>query len=449
RGIPASGCRDWPQPALSADLLEAMAPAESIALHMMDRMDSGNSFSHEERRRHFHHLLRYWLGVIQRCKPDLIVFSIAPHIVYDYVLYALANHLGIQTAMFERIGLPGWVYPIRQIFDLPSTMHPHSQPRQVPLNPAFADYLRRSSLGGHTAVPPNFQKKLTRFKLDKNSNPGLLAGLWFETRRAAYTLKRYGLGPVTNTYIKLANRPLRQFPTAIDMTLVRLKGLLRKRRLKQRLVQFWQPVDLSRPYVFLALHYQPERATVPMGGMLGDQTLIVDIIAKALPPDWLLYVKEHPWQLQPFSRGEMQRNDAFYEQIASHANVRLVDPALTTPALIEQARAVATVTGSAGWQALCRGIPALIFGAAWYRSCPGAHCIRSVAEAKAAFATSRQPSADATEAFLRQVQSSCIPGTLEPAVEHVERPDISHFASSMTLALTDLVSNRRQSAHHD
>ena len=39
--------------------------------------------------------------------------------------------------------------------------------------------------------------------------------------------------------------------------------------------------------------------------------------------------------------------------------------------LIDNSRAVATITGSAGWEAACRSKPVLAFGYAWYLGCEG------------------------------------------------------------------------------
>jgi hypothetical protein len=88
--------------------------------------------------------------------------------------------------------------------------------------------------------------------------------------------------------------------------------------------------------------------------VFGDQTLIVDMLAKTLPKDWKLYVKEHPWQLQPFGWGEMQRTQEFYDTIAGYPNVVLVSRDVETSELVSGSKAVATVTGSVGWDALCR-----------------------------------------------------------------------------------------------
>ena len=327
RDIPASGA-DWPLPALDSALLEALAPYESITLHMMDRMDpDGHSFPYDERRRHYHDLLRYWLGVLDRFAPDLVMFSIAPHIVYDYVLYALCRHRGVPTVMFERIGLPGYVYPVAEIDAYPPRLQPargavRETAAKPALSPSFEAYLAAQSAGGEKAMPANFEKKLKRYGLARAGRDGfqvrLAAELWFEFKRAAYLFRKNGFAPVPRTYVKLrGQRPADSHPTTWDLEVRRVRAILTKRRLRRLVHRLAARPVRDEPHVLLALHYQPERATVPMGGMLGDQALIADILAKSLPEGWWLYVKEHPWQLQGFSRGEMQRSEDFYRRLAA------------------------------------------------------------------------------------------------------------------------------------
>ncbi len=435
RGRPAPGLALRPA-TLGTDLLRTLADDETIALHMMDRMDAGGDFLHEERRRHWHDLLRYWSAVIDHFRPDAIVFPVAPHIVFDYAVYALARARGIPTLMFERLGLPGFVFPIAAIEAYPAGFHARSF---SPLSPPFAAYLKASSEGGKAAVPANFQRKLGRFGMEGRQTPPLWRVCYDEAWRLAYLVKTNGLKPIPNTYLKRSGHaPSAPGPNALRMAAVRLRAMARKRRLRAMWDRLATAPLAGEPYVLLALHYQPERATVPMGDLLGDQTLIVDMLARHLPPGWMLYVKEHPWQLQPVSRPETQRSPDFYERIARHDNVRLMPAATGTASLIEDARAVATVTGSVGWQALGRGKPALVFGAAWYRAAPGAYRIREGRDLEAALSDIQggaEIDPDALGRFLAAIQDVCVPGVLEPAVEAVDTAQSREWASGMADAL--------------
>jgi hypothetical protein len=133
------------------------------------------------------------------------------------------------------------------------------------------------------------------------------------------------------------------------------------------------PVDLSRPYIYVALSYQPERTTSPLGGVFVHQQLMVDLLARCLPEGWSLYVKEHPVQFEARRafRTQCVRSKDYYDDLASIPCVRLVPMSVGTCELIDNARATAVVTGTVGWEAVNRGRPTLIFGYPWYRGCEG------------------------------------------------------------------------------
>ncbi|MEW6406756.1 MAG: hypothetical protein AB1649_33665, partial [Chloroflexota bacterium] len=136
---------------------------------------------------------------------------------------------------------------------------------------------------------------------------------------------------------------------------------------------------LDRPYVFLALSYQPEATTSPKANVFSHLYLMVEMISKTLPEGWLLYVKEHPAQFDHSwaFRSHNSRAEYFYDDLVSLKNVRLIPLAYSSYDLTDHARAVATATGTVGWQAVNRGKPALVFGHPWYQGCEGIFSIRS------------------------------------------------------------------------
>jgi hypothetical protein len=129
--------------------------------------------------------------------------------------------------------------------------------------------------------------------------------------------------------------------------------------------------DTSKKYIYFCLNYQPELTTSPLGGIFVNQILAITLLSNALPSDWVIYVKEHPGQLfRKNFYGYIARYRGFYKQIASLPNVQFILGDIDQFTLIDKAQCVATITGTAGWEAIVRGTPAIIFGEAWYQSAP-------------------------------------------------------------------------------
>lgn len=430
-----------------AEILDGLAETECLALNMMTRMDAdARSFTYAERRRHYLALVGYWNGVLERLDPDLVMFPMSPHVVYDLVLYGLCKHRGVPTAMFDRCVLPGRVIPVQRFEQGSPELRRRYARALEESSPRLSDEASthlRSFATAKSAVAPNFERKMKRLGLDANrrgiSRSAGLRLAWHELKRFAYLLAKGGKPP--ETYLKLARRPVGAEASLASWQMARIKAIVRKRRLRKTYDALAREADLSLPYVLYALHYQPERATMPLSGSLSDQSTVVALLSSALPRDWKLYVKEHPWQLQSLSRGEMERDVSFYESIASHPNVQLVPMQADTSDLVRGARAVVTATGSTGWEALCRGVPAILFGQAWYADCRGAFRIRSRDDLLAAIerigAGYRVPEKH-VRAFLSAVEAVAARALLEPSVEVGDEEMLQASASEMAAKLVEL-----------
>ncbi|SRR5579871_2593039 len=434
----------WPQTPLDEPLLRALAPEEAIGLAMMDRMDPATgAFDHDARRRHWHDLLRQWGAALDALRPDVVIFAMVPHVVYDYALYALCKHRNVPTRMFERSALPGSLFVVSCFEDGSAALR---SALQGPFDPARLSVAARAHVaglraGGEAALPANYRKKLAKQSLlshaGRQRDAGILRTLAREAVRAVYLIVRRHAAPA-NYFVREDRRGRLTSPNLLGWLVNRWRGQWRKWRLRRWLAQLARSVDLATPYVLLALHYQPERAIVPMAGALGDQLLIVDMLARTIPDGWTLVVKEHPWQLTPFGWGELARTRAFYRRIADYPNVRLAPLDSDSQRLLRGARAVATATGSIGWQAIALRIPALVFGAAWYRDAPGVFRIGDLASCRRAIdalTTDAAVPADAAERMLAAIERVAVPGFLEPGLEAAEHVSQSDAVAAMSAAL--------------
>ncbi len=120
--------------------------------------------------------------------------------------------------------------------------------------------------------------------------------------------------------------------------------------------RFGKKLKKNQKYLYYPLHLTPEYSTLVQGGMVQDQLAIIEFLAKSVPADWIVYVKEHPATLK-----NRIRPLHFYSKINSIPNVEMAPTYLSMHGLISRAEMVATITGTSGWEAVLRNTPVIGF----------------------------------------------------------------------------------------
>ena len=121
--------------------------------------------------------------------------------------------------------------------------------------------------------------------------------------------------------------------------------------------------DLDGDYIYFPLHYTPEISTLVYGYRYETQIGLIRTLAAYLPTGYRLLVKEHTSMVgrRPYS---------FYKELESFYNVTFVPPQASTFDVMSKSRAVAVITGTAGWEAFVQGKPVLAFGDVFFREFP-------------------------------------------------------------------------------
>lgn len=125
------------------------------------------------------------------------------------------------------------------------------------------------------------------------------------------------------------------------------------------------PVETDTPFVYVPLQLQPEMTTSTLGGIYNDQVLAIEKLRRMLPPDIRILVKENPKQ------GAYMRGALAFHRLSLLQNVQILPSYANTHELTAKASAVATISGTVGWEALCQGVPVILFGHSWYGDFPG------------------------------------------------------------------------------
>ena len=112
--------------------------------------------------------------------------------------------------------------------------------------------------------------------------------------------------------------------------------------------------DLKKlKYVYFPLITEPE---IALQGVASDffQLTAINILSRDLPSDYRIIVKEHLLSIG-------RRPNQFYDQITSLKNVLIADPLDLGLEYIKNAKLIACITGTAGWEAAAMGVPVLSF----------------------------------------------------------------------------------------
>lgn len=118
-------------------------------------------------------------------------------------------------------------------------------------------------------------------------------------------------------------------------------------------------------FVYFPMHLQPEMTTATLGNEYRDQILAIERILEIIPNNWYIYVKENPLQDYRW------RDKYFFARLKSLPRIKFVTNNTNTYELIDKCKFVATITGTAGFEAISGGKPVLVFGLAWYRCLSG------------------------------------------------------------------------------
>lgn len=118
---------------------------------------------------------------------------------------------------------------------------------------------------------------------------------------------------------------------------------------------------INTDYFIFFLHYQPERTTLPDGYDFIDQVFAIRILRLLLPKHINLLVKEHPSMFTNQSEPKF-RNAFFYKTIDTIDGVSLIPISVDSFQLIDNALAVATITGTVSLESYIRLKPTILFG---------------------------------------------------------------------------------------
>lgn len=276
-------------------------------------------------------MIHFFYGLLSRGNIRYVISSNIPHEGPHIVLYFLAQEMGLVNVLATQSLLPNAFWLLRNISDYGQFDTGVSQPHPsfaIECNPQKPFYMDR--------IPLLDPMRYRIFIMVTALKIGLKAPL------AAFGYRR-------RTFRK---------------SIFKFKEHIGWYKLHRQ--QDYDHPRTGERYVYFPLHLQPEMTTDTLGHAYCDQLLAVEELVRQLPDDVWIYLKENPKQT-----GRM-REASFLARLTLIPRIRYLPIQTDSFDLIRGSEAVATITGTAGWEALQMGKPVICFGSAWYRSLPGA-----------------------------------------------------------------------------
>jgi hypothetical protein len=132
-------------------------------------------------------------------------------------------------------------------------------------------------------------------------------------------------------------------------------------------------IDQTQKFVYYPLHIEQERSTLIATPYYTNDMEFVKNIAKSLPINYILYVKEHPSQIS-----RHWRSKKFYQELNKIPNVTVIHPHVSSLDLIKNCSLVITLSGTAALEAAFYEKPSITCSNFDYTILPSIERLRSI-----------------------------------------------------------------------
>jgi len=382
--ISAKGTREFSRFERSSNFDEL----RSVILTMQNRLDFTGTFRLVDRDLRFRNELLRVFSIFAENRFDFACFSATPH---DSVAF-----------MFETVSR--W-NRIPVLFFQPSLVGPQSLPRKSlvePLKYSLSPTIRENYFSELETVASLAMESIGRLEAGKGT-----AKVALQRERERSSRNFLGRMRAIKFFFSRLGKGLQYFSVNfsghkdLPEWFVRPLEVFLEWSLRRSLSRAVRalPSDIPetrKKFALFALHYEPERCSIPEGYPFSSQ---IDAVIRAralLPEDVVLIVKEHFSQSAAALRGTLGRSPDTYQVLESIPGVKVIGIGADTPGLVSRAECVFTLTGKVGIEAALKGTPVVYGGQPWWGKMPGSASLNSfdgTSELKS-FLESSRPSRD-------------------------------------------------------
>ena len=278
--------------------------------------------------------------ILESIKPDFLICA-APYLVHQELLYEICKKKNVQCLLLSmpKLGnktlISKTVHKFDNIEKLDITEFTNRNTEEI------LDYIKKSS---PTSVIQKYIKNYSNSK-SKFMNSAL-------------------------QYMKNSNSHEKTHFTYFGRKKIKVLIYTIKQSLKKRLRETFMKNNLTtikpvNPYVYYPMAVDMERNVLIDAPFYTNQIEMIKIIAKSLPINYSLVVKENPSQVT-----RDWRSISDYKEIMNIPNVQLIHPSVSGIELIKNSALVISLAGSSPLEATFHKKPSIVFGDVIYSLIP-------------------------------------------------------------------------------
>lgn len=295
---------------------------------------------------------RLFEQVLTESKPDFFFTNMVTRHP-KYLIYKMCKVKGIKTATLELGRFGGRFLITRDVAKMDDPeRYIESNLDLINTDQDLMNYLTKFKQRISGNVDINFETK---------KNKKILAGLNFLTRPLDenYTRNYLNYGKTKSKILFSGSR-----------FILSLKRRKRRSFLDKNAVT---NVKFDTPFIYFTLHSEPERELLIQAPFYTNQLTVITNIAKSIPVDYLLYVKEHP------AMEEVGWRDIeYYKKILDLPNVKLIHPMVSSNDIVKKCNLAITLSGDVGLEASFFGKPSIVLSDSDYAVLPWVEYVKNI-----------------------------------------------------------------------
>lgn len=374
---------------LGGNILLEYAELEAVLWEMMlTRADPEGGFGYYEFSQYYHRYLANALTLTDALEPDLWVSDSSPHMMHDLVLLEVFKKKNIPCCILQDTVVPGRLLAVDKLADTTDMVRAKMENKGAgitPISKTTNEYiLRVQGNSGHGQPYTSdlyFNGEGQSYHYEAKIAKRLKQKYRRQKKLVFREQWRSWFGRPSRPAIHYYKEPGKRWENSYSTRLSWLKVYKRLIKRQQGLLDQYMSLSVypqrGDSYVYVPLQWQPECTSVPNGGRLSDQLFFVKLLSSILPDGICIYVKENMAQFE-WHRGSFARHAWYYDEMNSIHGVRLIKTDVDSFSLIDNCFCVSTLTGTAGFEAIVRGKPAIVGGdMVWYKDAPGVFPVKN------------------------------------------------------------------------